>query len=226
MSTLNVGQRPTSSTLAPKGRASSGRASAPFHGAQGAKGESRVASRPKTGFVDQTSFLASNTRKQSLKINYGELREKQFFHIYQKALKYKGELVDNLVALLERRLDTVVLRMNFCPSQSWDAARQFISHGHIFVGGLGGSGRRTALRRAATSNQVLKDGSIVVVGPSASLGTTAPIFDRTRGDNGAAWLEVNHKILSGVFLWAPKPSEVSWVALQPTQKVIRKFYWL
>ena len=69
--------------------------------------------------------------KQKLKSYYGNINERQFRNIYRKALSKKGDTTENLVALLERRLDTVIYRGKFAPTVF--AARQLINHGHIRV---------------------------------------------------------------------------------------------
>ncbi len=69
--------------------------------------------------------------KQKLKGYYGNISEKQFRSYYKKALKKKGDTGENLVGLLESRLDAVVYRMNIAPTVF--ASRQIISHGHIKV---------------------------------------------------------------------------------------------
>ena len=69
--------------------------------------------------------------KQKLKGYYGNINERQFRNIYQKAAMQKGDTGENLIGLLERRLDTVVYRAKFTPTVF--AARQLINHGHIRV---------------------------------------------------------------------------------------------
>lgn len=71
--------------------------------------------------------------KQKLKGYYGNISEKQFLSIYKEASRLKGDTSENLIALLEVRLDAVVYRAKFVPTVF--AARQFISHGHIRVNG-------------------------------------------------------------------------------------------
>jgi len=71
--------------------------------------------------------------KQKLKGYYGDLTEKQFRRIYGEAERVKGDTGENLVGLLERRLDAVVYRAKFVPTVF--AARQFVNHGHIRVNG-------------------------------------------------------------------------------------------
>ena len=69
--------------------------------------------------------------KQKLKSYYGNINERQFRNIYRKALSKKGDTTENLIALLESRLDTVIYRGKFAPTVF--AARQLINHGHIKV---------------------------------------------------------------------------------------------
>ena len=71
--------------------------------------------------------------KQKLKGYYGNLTEKQFSRIYEEAARRKGNTSENLIALLESRLDAVVYRAKFVPTLF--AARQFVNHGHVLVNG-------------------------------------------------------------------------------------------
>ena len=69
--------------------------------------------------------------KQKLKAYYGNINERQFRNIYRKALSKRGDTTENLIALLESRLDTIIYRAKFAPTVF--AARQIINHGHIKV---------------------------------------------------------------------------------------------
>jgi len=71
--------------------------------------------------------------KQKLKGYYGDLTEKQFRRIYSEAERVKGDTGENLIGLLEKRLDTVVYRAKFVATMF--AARQFVNHGHVLVNG-------------------------------------------------------------------------------------------
>ena len=71
--------------------------------------------------------------KQKLKGYYGNINERQFRNIYKKAKKQKGDTGENLIGLLERRLDAVVYRARF--STTIFSARQLINHGHVKVNG-------------------------------------------------------------------------------------------
>jgi small subunit ribosomal protein S4 len=72
--------------------------------------------------------------KQKLKGYYGDVTEKQFKATYKAADRMKGDTGQNLIGLLERRLDMVVYRAKFAPTIF--AARQLVSHGHIRVNGV------------------------------------------------------------------------------------------
>jgi small subunit ribosomal protein S4 len=72
--------------------------------------------------------------KQKLKGYYGDVTEKQFKATYAEASRMKGDTGQNLIGLLERRLDMVVYRAKFAPT-IW-SARQIVSHGHIRVNGV------------------------------------------------------------------------------------------
>jgi small subunit ribosomal protein S4 len=71
--------------------------------------------------------------KQKLKGYYGNITEKQFRRTYDEAVRVKGNVSENLIGLLERRLDAVVYRSKFVPTVF--AARQFVNHGHVKVNG-------------------------------------------------------------------------------------------
>ena len=71
--------------------------------------------------------------KQRLKGYYGNITEKQFRRAYAEANRRRGDTSENLIGLLERRLDAVVYRMKVVASPF--AARQFVNHGHILVNG-------------------------------------------------------------------------------------------
>jgi SSU ribosomal protein S4P len=89
--------------------------------------------------------------KQKLKGYYGNISEKQFRKYYAEAIRMKGDSGDNLIGLLERRLDAVVYRAKFVPTVF--AARQFVNHGHIRVNG----------RRVNIPSYLVKVGDVIEV---------------------------------------------------------------
>ena len=78
-----------------------------------------------------TDYGVQLNAKQKLKSYYGNINERQFRNVYRKAIKKKGNTTENLVGILERRLDTVIYRAKFAPTVF--SARQLINHGHFRV---------------------------------------------------------------------------------------------
>ena len=85
-----------------------------------------------TGRKKYSNFGIQLRAKQQLK-GYYNMSEKQFYKNYEEASRKKGDTSENLVGLLERRLDMIVYRANFAPSIF--SARQLVSHKHILVNG-------------------------------------------------------------------------------------------
>ena len=93
--------------------------------------------------------------KQKLKGYYGDVTEKQFKRTYQEASAMKGDASQNLIGLLERRLDMIVYRAKFAPT-IW-AARQLVSHGHIRVNGV----------KCNIASRRVNVGDVIELGPKA-----------------------------------------------------------
>jgi small subunit ribosomal protein S4 len=93
--------------------------------------------------------------KQKLKGYYGDVTEKQFKRAYSEAAAMKGDTGQNLIGLLERRLDAVVYRAKFAPT-IW-AARQLVNHGHVRVNG----------RKLNIASAKVSVGDVVELGPKA-----------------------------------------------------------
>ena len=83
--------------------------------------------------VKLSDFGLQLRAKQKLKGHYGDLTEKQFRRIFSDAERVKGDTGENLIGLLERRLDALVYRAKFVATIF--AARQFVNHGHVLVNG-------------------------------------------------------------------------------------------
>src|SRR5579885_3099701 len=84
--------------------------------------------------------------KQKLKGYYGNITERQFRKYYQDASRRQGDTGENMIGLLESRLDTVVYRSKFVPTPC--AARQLVSHGHVKVNG----------KRVTVASYMVKEG--------------------------------------------------------------------
>ncbi|PHQ59754.1 MAG: 30S ribosomal protein S4, partial [Sphingobium sp.] len=93
--------------------------------------------------------------KQKLKGYYGDITEKQFKKNYIEASRMKGDTGQNLIGLLERRLDAVVYRAKFAPTIF--SARQIVSHGHIYVNGV----------KCNIASRLVKPGDEITLGKKA-----------------------------------------------------------
>ena len=93
--------------------------------------------------------------KQKLKGYYGNITERQFRKYYQDAARRPGDTGENMIGLLETRLDTVVYRAKFVPTPF--AARQLVSHGHVRVNG----------RRVTIASYHVKEGELLELSPKA-----------------------------------------------------------
>jgi small subunit ribosomal protein S4 len=89
--------------------------------------------------------------KQKLRGYYGSIGEKKFRAYYQEAIRLRGDSSQNLIGLLERRLDAVIYRAKFAPTVF--SARQIVSHGHIAVNG----------KRVNIPSYQVKEGDVVEV---------------------------------------------------------------
>ena len=94
--------------------------------------------------------------KQKLKGYYGDVTEKQFKKAYTEAARMKGDTGQNLIGLLERRLDAVVYRAKFAPTIF--SARQLVSHGHIRVNGV----------KCNIASRLVKVGDVIELGTKAA----------------------------------------------------------
>jgi small subunit ribosomal protein S4 len=133
--------------------------------------------------------------KQKIKRIYG-LLETQFRNDFEKASRQKGRTGENLVKLLERRLDNVVYRLGFASSRK--AARQLVRHRHIIVNDV---------LVDIPSYQVVPGDVIKIKEKSKKLDLIHNSLKRTK-DNQFAWLSVDKATLSGTFLQVPERSEV------------------
>jgi len=93
--------------------------------------------------------------KQKLKGSYGDVTEKQFKKYYVEASRMKGDTSQNLIGLLERRLDAIVYRAKFAPTVF--AARQLVSHGHVRVNGV----------KCNVASRLVKPGDEITLGSKA-----------------------------------------------------------
>jgi small subunit ribosomal protein S4 len=142
--------------------------------------------------------------KQKLKGYYANISERQFRGIYAEASRMTGDSSENLIALLERRLDAIVYRAKFVPTMF--AARQFVSHGHVKVNG----------RRVTIPSMRLKVGdSVEMRQKSKELGVVLEAVQLAERDV-PDYVEVDHKAMSAKLARIPGLSDVPYpVQMEP-----------
>jgi len=142
--------------------------------------------------------------KQKLKGYYGDLTEKQFKRIYADAARLTGDTGENLIGLLERRLDALVYRAKFVPTVF--AARQFVNHGHVLVNG----------KAVNIASYRLREGDVVSVREKsrqlASIVEARALTERDVPD----YVEVDGTKLAATLLRQPALSDVPYpVQMEP-----------
>ncbi|GAB3415123.1 MAG TPA: 30S ribosomal protein S4 [Niabella sp.] len=132
--------------------------------------------------------------KQKAKYTYGVL-EKQFRKTYEEANRRKGVTGDNLIKLLESRLDNTVFRMGIAPSRP--AARQLVSHKHIEVNG----------EVVNIPSYLLKAGDIITIKESSRARTSITSVVSAKNPK-YTWLDFNETTLTGTFITYPERESV------------------
>ena len=151
-----------------------------------------------------SDFSIQLMAKQKLKGYYGNITEKQFRRYYREADRRRGDTSENLIGLLERRLDAVVYRMKFVPTVF--SSRQFINHGHIHV-----NGKRVNI----PSYRVSEGDTIELREKSRELGIVLEAVGSPERDV-PAYLDVDHRKMNGTFIRVPKFAEVPYpVRMEP-----------
>lgn len=182
-----------------------GRAKSPFNKRESVPGQH-----------GQRRFKVSNygqqlMAKQKLKGYYGNIGERQFHSYYVEAVRRRGDTGEQLIGLLESRLDAVIYRMKFVPTVF--AARQFVNHGHILVNGK---------RVTVPSYMVKVDDEIEVRQKSREL----PLVLEAVGSperEVPEYVDVDFKALKGRFVRRPLMAEVPYpVQMEPN--LVIEFY--
>ena len=151
---------------------------------------------PKRQRRQESEYGRQLREKQKAKFIYGVL-EKQFHMYYEKALKIEGITGDNLLTILESRLDNVVFRLGFARTRK--EARQTVRHGHITVNG----------KRVDSPSYQVKAGDVVAVAPKFK--DLLPIKEALISTEHMAvpsWLEVDIEKLSGNVLQVPSRDQI------------------
>jgi small subunit ribosomal protein S4 len=149
--------------------------------------------------------------KQKLKGYYANISERQFYAVYVEATRLKGDSGENLIGLLERRLDTVVYRAKFVSTMF--AARQFINHGHVKVNG----------KRVNIASYKVKVGDVIEIKESSKQLAHVLEANQLAERDVPDFLEVDHGKQSAKVVRVPNLSEVPFpVQMEP--HLIIEFY--
>ena len=142
--------------------------------------------------------------KQKLKGYYGNIGERQFRKLYEEAARRKGDTGENLIELLERRLDAVVYRMKLVATPF--AARQLVNHGHVTVNG----------KRVNIASVQIKDNDAIELRGKAK--EMLIVLEATKsGERDVPdYIEIDHQAMKGKFIRAPKLADVPYpVQMEP-----------
>ena len=135
--------------------------------------------------------------KQKVKRMYG-LLEKQFAQTMKRASRMKGRAGENLLVLLERRLDNVVFRMGFATSRA--EARQLVRHGHFLIDG----------RKATIASMIVKEGArISVREKSQKIARIAGALEALEGRSVPQWIEIDKDNFEGTVKTMPVREDIT-----------------
>ncbi len=149
--------------------------------------------------------------KQKLKGYYGDLTEKQFKRIYTEAVRVKGDTGENLIGLLERRLDAVVYRAKFVPTVF--AARQFVNHAHVLVNG----------KSVNIPSYRVKEGDVIEVRPRSKQLVLVLEAVASAERDVPDYLDVDHSKMTATFTRTPQLADVPYPVMMEPNLVV-EFY--
>ena len=152
-----------------------------------------------------TDYGTQLQAKQKLKAYYGNINERQFRNIYRKALSKRGDTTENLIALLESRLDTVNYRAKFDPTD-FDA-RQMINHGHI----------RVNKKRVNISSYVVKSSDLIEVREKSKKLVVIDGSLQSKERDVPEYIQLDNKNKTAKLIRVPKFAEVPFpVVMEPS----------
>ncbi|MBL8557197.1 MAG: 30S ribosomal protein S4 [Hyphomonadaceae bacterium] len=149
--------------------------------------------------------------KQKLRLYYGNITEKQFRRIFAEASRRKGNTAENLIGLLESRLDAVIYRSKFTPTVF--SARQFVNHGHVKVNG----------RRVNIPSYVCKAGDVIEVSDKAK--AMALVLEALGSPERDVpdYIELDAKAMTAKYGRVPQLAEVPY-AVQMEPNLVVEYY--
>ncbi|MEL6583792.1 MAG: 30S ribosomal protein S4 [Pseudomonadota bacterium] len=149
--------------------------------------------------------------KQKLKGHYGDLTEKQFRRTYAEAERRRGDTGENLIGLLERRLDAVVYRAKFVPTIF--AARQFVNHAHVLVNG----------KRVNIPSYRVNEGDVIEVRQKSKQMALVLEAVGSAERDVPEYLEVDHSKMTCTFVRTPGLGDVPY-AVQMEPNLVIEYY--
>ena len=158
-----------------------------------------------------TDYGVQLQAKQKLKSYYGNINERQFRNIYRKDLSKRGDTTENLIALLESRLDTVIYRAKFAPTVF--AARQLINHGHI----------RVNKKKVNISSYVVKNKDIIEVREKSKKLTVIDNTISSKERDVPEYIKQDGKNKSIQLIRIPKFAEVPYPVIMEPNLVIEYY---
>jgi len=158
-----------------------------------------------------TDFGTQLMAKQKLKGYYGSIGEKQFRRYFKEADRLKGDTGQNLIGLLERRLDAVIYRACFVPTVF--AARQFVNHKHVTVNG----------KIVNIPSYQVKEGDVIEIKEKSKNVPMVITAVDTQEREVPEYIDVDHKARKATFLRIPRLEDVPYpVQMEPN--LIVEFY--
>ncbi|MGR3662662.1 MAG: 30S ribosomal protein S4 [Paracoccaceae bacterium] len=149
--------------------------------------------------------------KQKLKGHYGDLTEKQFRRIFSEAERVRGDTGENLIGLLESRLDAVVYRAKFVPTIF--SARQFVNHGHVLVNG----------KRVNIPSYRVREGDVVEVRDRSKQMAMVLEAGQLPERDVPDYIDVNTSKLTATFVRMPGLSDVPFAVVMEPNLVIEYY---
>jgi small subunit ribosomal protein S4 len=149
--------------------------------------------------------------KQKLKAYYGNINERQFRNIYRKALSNRGDTTENLIALLESRLDTVIYRAKFAITVF--SARQMINHGHIKVN----------KKKVNIASYVVKDTDLIEISEKSKKLTFIDGALQSKEREVPEYIQSDDKNKTAKLVRVPKFSEVPFPVIMEPSLVIEYY---
>jgi small subunit ribosomal protein S4 len=149
--------------------------------------------------------------KQRLKGYYGNIGERQFRRYYHEAIRRRGDSSENLIQLLECRLDTIVYRMKFAATPF--ASRQLINHGHVKVNG----------KRVNIASYLTRQGDVIELRDKAKQMAVVQEASQSQERDIPEFFTVDHKEMKGTIVRIPAMNEVPYpVQMEPA--LVIEFY--